>query len=132
MFKTEFLPLMKLHLKISEKLACVPFKFSAESQNLVESRSNHVQWVLTVAYLSAMFLNVCIGPLTMTERLQGLTIFLAFLAASIPRGNYSPNIAPIQIVNTFLDFEGGIMSELPELPPSLVAKAKKAFVCLVE
>ncbi|OXA49433.1 hypothetical protein Fcan01_15409 [Folsomia candida] len=83
----------------------------------------------SVVYCTAMFLNISTNShLTTSGRLQGFAPFILCLAASIARWNYSIDIGPIQVINTFLDFEAG----RPKMTISMETKALKTFVCLVE
>ncbi|OXA43310.1 hypothetical protein Fcan01_22039 [Folsomia candida] len=120
------------------RLKCIPFEFDKKSGRFVKTKSIglirmfKLQCVLTAIYCTAMFLNICFGPLTMSGRLQGFAMLLASLAAGIPRWNYSIDIAPIQIINAILDFEETIMDSLPKIPISRGTKAVKIFLFLVE
>ncbi|OXA48881.1 hypothetical protein Fcan01_16463 [Folsomia candida] len=91
-----------------------------------------MQCILTAIYCTAMFLNICIGPLPTSRRLQGFAVFMATVSASILKWNYSIDIAPIQIVNAFLDFEERIMSDLPTLRLAVTGRAIKVFLYLLE
>ncbi|OXA49068.1 hypothetical protein Fcan01_16642 [Folsomia candida] len=79
-----------------------------------------------------MFLNICIGPLTTSKKLQGLALLISPLGCLITRWNYSIDVAPIQIINTFLDFEARIIDNLPKIPQSMVTKTMKTIIYLME
>lgn len=114
MYRAQFFPLLKFHFRICNLLQCIPFKVE-KSRRLRKIKSRFVltifrlQCVLSVAYCTSMFLNITIGPLTTSGRLQGLGLFIATLASTISRWNYSIDIGPVQIINAFLDFEAGII-----------------------
>lgn len=115
MFKKEFLPLLRYRFRICHLFKCIPFEFDDKSGRFIKSKSISVirffkfQCLLTAIYCTAMILNIFIGPLTISGRLQGLAILISSLFAAIPRWNYSIDIAPIQTINAFLDFEEKIM-----------------------
>ncbi|OXA49640.1 hypothetical protein Fcan01_15394 [Folsomia candida] len=72
------------------------------------------------------------GPLTTSKRLQGFGLFIVCLVASVTKWNYSTDIAPIQIINAFLDFEERIVGSLPKIPGTMTTKAMKVIICLIE
>lgn len=115
MYRTEFLPLLKFHLRICHRLKCIPFKYHEESGCMKKFKSTRVlqmfrlQCVLSVIYCVAMFLNISLGPLTTSGRLQGFGLFIACLGATMSRWNYSIDIGPMQIINAFLDFEAKVI-----------------------
>ncbi|OXA61641.1 hypothetical protein Fcan01_00721 [Folsomia candida] len=78
-------------------------------------------------YCTSLCLNLCFGPLTTLQKLQGLVFFIAYLTASIIRWNYSLDNDPIQLIHAFLDFEATIVSGLPHVPRSLGVKAVRWF-----
>lgn len=115
MYQKEFLPLLIYHLRICDLFKCIPFEYEEKSERFAKSKSIKVirffklQCILTAVHCTALFLNICFGPLTKAERLQGLSIMICSLAAAIPSWNYSIDIAPIQIINAFLDFDARII-----------------------
>lgn len=116
MYRKEFLPLLKFHLQICKILQCVPFDFDQTSGRLVRCRSHlqirmfKLQCALSAMYCTSLCLNLCFGPLTTLQKLQGLVFFIAYLTASIIRWNYSLDNDPIQLIHAFLDFEATIVS----------------------
>ncbi|OXA46953.1 hypothetical protein Fcan01_18363 [Folsomia candida] len=115
MYQTEFGRFLEYRLKLSNIFNCLPFDFDKNSGRLTKSKSIRqiyifkLQCVLTVIYAMAMFLHICIGQLTVSGRLQGVAMLLGYVMASIVKWNYSIDIAPIQVVNAFLDFEARIV-----------------------
>ncbi|OXA40852.1 hypothetical protein Fcan01_24377, partial [Folsomia candida] len=138
MYREEFLRVLNFRLRICKQLQCVPFEFDQQSGRLIKTKSSRLirifklQCALSAMYCTAMFANICFGPLTTSGRLQGFAIFLTCLAGTIARWNYSIDISPVQIINAFLDFEARITESLPKMPISLGTKAIKTFIYLVE
>lgn len=116
MYRTEFLPILKIRLRICKIWQCVPFEFGPTSKKLVMCRSHRqirmfqLQCILSVVYCTAQFTNLCIGPLTKMEKLQGFGFFMTYFVATMIRWNYHLDNGPGQIINTFLDFEESIAS----------------------
>lgn len=116
MYQTEFLPLLKLHLKSCKFLQCVPFEFPQNSSRLVKCQSLSkirmfkLQCILSVLYCTLFGLNLCFGPLTKIEKFQGFGFFMCYLLASITRWNYELDNGPSQLINAFLDCEETIMT----------------------
>ncbi len=121
MYKSEFLLLLQHRVRVGTILKCLPFKFDKKSDRLYKSRSPwqlrifKLQCALSVCYAMVMFANLCFGPLTMTGRMQGIGFFIVYFAATLMQWNYSLDIAPIQIINSFLNFEEEIISSKENL-----------------
>ncbi|OXA64379.1 hypothetical protein Fcan01_00593 [Folsomia candida] len=79
-----------------------------------------------------MLANLCVGPLTMTGRLQGFGLLMVYMAAFLMQWNYSLDIGSMQVIHSFLDFEEKVMSKLPQVPISMATKVMKVFVLTVE
>lgn len=103
--------MLKRNLEFCQLLKCVPFVFDSKIDRLVKAkRVGHVvmfrlQCFLSVLYISALFLNLCFGRLTTTEKFQGLTFFMVYFAATWIKFNYSLDMAAIEVIHAFLDFE---------------------------
>ncbi|OXA48094.1 hypothetical protein Fcan01_17345 [Folsomia candida] len=115
MFHSDFLPMLEKHLKFCRILKCVPYEFDSKKGRVIKAkRPRHlfmyrIQCILSVLYVTAIFLNICVGPLTTKARFQGFALFLVYLLGSIMNWNYSMDMTLIQVIHTFLDFEKYIM-----------------------
>lgn len=115
MYANEFLPLLTFQIRMCQRLNCTPFEFHQRSGRFKIIKVSRIirifklQGVLSVIYCAAMFLNISFGPLTLSKKLQGLVLFVACITASIARWNWTIDVGPIQIINTFLDFEEKIL-----------------------
>ncbi|OXA49146.1 hypothetical protein Fcan01_15418 [Folsomia candida] len=138
----DFLPPLKFHLRPCHFLKCVNFEFSPSSGRLAKLKSvkllrfPNFQSVLSVSYCLVLFLNLCLGPIGTRDKLQGAVFFLLILVATVARWNQGlHNNGAIQTINSFLHFEDWIFRDLSahhDVPQSLVAKATKAFLWLIE
>ncbi|OXA63988.1 hypothetical protein Fcan01_01404 [Folsomia candida] len=114
MFSSEFLPLLKSYLPLCHVLKCIPFDYNKDSGRLETFRSAgkrsifKLQCTLSAFYCMAMFLNLCFGPLSATEKFQGSAFFFLYLISTVAR--WAPDNAPIQVVNSFLEFEHRFLS----------------------
>ncbi|OXA38431.1 hypothetical protein Fcan01_26876 [Folsomia candida] len=141
-YQSEFLPPLKFHLRPCHFLKCIHFEFSPSSGRLAKRKSvkllrfSNFQSVLSVSYCFALFLNLCFGPIGTRDKLQGTVFLLLILVATVARWNQGlRNNGAIQAINSFLHFEDWMFRDLSshhDVPPSLVAKATKAFLWLVE
>lgn len=108
---TSYLKILKFHLRSCKFVKCLPFEFAKNSgrivltRNLGRIRMFRFQCVLSVIYTGAMFVNICFGWLTLTEKFQGIVFFSLFFIACIHRWNWNLDITGIQVINSFLEFE---------------------------
>lgn len=107
----QFLSSLQFDLKVCNLLQCIPFEFQPNARRLIISRSSSqiqmfkLQCILSILYVSEMFLNLFFGSWTVMERLEGSIFFLVCLFGTISRWNYSVDIAPIQSINGFIFLE---------------------------
>ncbi|OXA64115.1 hypothetical protein Fcan01_00282 [Folsomia candida] len=91
-------------------------------------RMFRLQSVLSVVYTGAMLANICFGWLTLTERLQGFVFFSLYFFCSIQKWNWNLDIAGIQVINAFLDYEDELLADNAPPPLSLGAKMMRIFI----
>lgn len=115
MYSTQFLPLLRNHFKLTRHTGCLPFEFDPQSGKVVVTKSrirvrfSQLQFVTTVIYWLVLLQHFCFGPVTMLKRLQGFLFVVGypiFLAAGWDVGL---DIAPVQIINSILAFEKGLV-----------------------
>ncbi|OXA64469.1 hypothetical protein Fcan01_00363 [Folsomia candida] len=98
------------------------------TKNLRHIRMFRLQSVLSVVYVGAMLANICFGWLTLTERLQGFVFFSLYFFCSIQKWNWNLDIAGIQVINSFLDYEDELLADNAPPPLSLGAKMMRIFI----
>ncbi|OXA61760.1 hypothetical protein Fcan01_00411 [Folsomia candida] len=80
----------------------------------------------------ALFSNICFGWLTLTERFQGFVFFSLYFFCCMQRWNWNLDIAGIQVINSFLDYEDELLADNPPPPLSLGAKMMRIFIPTAE
>ncbi|OXA62512.1 PAB-dependent poly(A)-specific ribonuclease subunit PAN3 [Folsomia candida] len=131
---TSYLKILKFHLRSCKFVKCLPFEFAKNSgrivltRNLGRIRMFRFQCVLSVIYTGAMFVNICFGWLTLTEKFQGIVFFSLFFIACIHRWNWNLDITGIQVINSFLEFEEVVLKDNPPPQLSLGAKLMRIFI----
>lgn len=115
MYSTNFLPSLIGHLKVTRKIGSLPFEFDATSGKLVlikspwRVRASQLQSIISLGYFLVLLCHSFFGKLPMLKRLQGFP-FLACYAVLVPCGwNVGLDTAPIQIINSILNFEKGLL-----------------------
>ncbi|XP_035702099.1 uncharacterized protein LOC118433849 [Folsomia candida] len=138
MFQAQVLQIFKMHIKVGQFLKCIPFEYYDTSGKLLKSESAEqlqffkFQSIISALYAVTMFVNVFVGPLTLTGRFQGLTFSLIYAIAAVSGWNYRMDIIPAQVINFFLQFEEKVIKELPSQGISFLTKALKIVVVLCE
>ncbi|OXA42129.1 hypothetical protein Fcan01_23152 [Folsomia candida] len=88
MFNSDLLPMMKNHLTICQILKAVPYEFDPKTGRLQKLKNvRHlcifrIQCVLSVLYLTTLFLNICFEPLSLNGKFQGVTFCMLYFVAS--------------------------------------------------
>ncbi|OXA41241.1 Transposable element P transposase [Folsomia candida] len=127
------------HLRICQRLKCIPFVFDTlqkrirRSTSVRQIRVSQAQNIVSMLYVSGMFVNLAIGPLSQIEKFMGFPFLMIFLCATIVSWNVGLHIAPAQIVNSFLALEDYFdQMGLPQPPMSLDGKIMKMFIPFIE
>ncbi|OXA48860.1 hypothetical protein Fcan01_16306 [Folsomia candida] len=111
MYTTQFHNLMVRHLGLCRLLKCVPAKYDANLKKIVpidnprDIKIFRIQCIISLVYTTAMFLNLCVGPLTIPKKFQGVSFFGIYFLLLFCKWNYRLDIAPIQVINSFVLFE---------------------------
>ncbi len=114
MWSTIFLKFFLRHLKICGLLCCVPFKWSKKKGRVVRIVSKwkiiffKLQCSLHLIYMIAMFHQLVFGKEQMQMKLQGLVFVCIYMILLTARWNWKVSIDPMQLMNSFLDFEDTI------------------------
>lgn len=121
MYSTQFLPQIIHHLKLCDKMNCLPFEFDVKSGKFILTRcsrkikSFQFQCILTLLYCIVLLFHLGFsGSLTRLQKFQGLPFLIIYILLLCCRWNVTLNIAPIQAVNSFLKFEREL---LPGMKP---------------
>ncbi|OXA38752.1 hypothetical protein Fcan01_26387 [Folsomia candida] len=134
MYHIDYLPLLKLHLRVCKFIKCLPFEYDEKSGLVIRTQNSRqvitfkIQSIFSLLYSFATILHVCIGRLTLTERFLGSLFLILDILLTTTRWNYSLDKSPGQIVNSFLQFEKQILEDLPTAPSSLGTKLMKIFI----
>lgn len=108
---TAYLKFLKFHLRACKFTQCLPLEFDKRSgrviltKNVRQIRTFRFQCVLSFTYVGAMFVNICFGWLSLSEKFQGFVFFSLFFFCCIQRWNWNLDISGIQMFNSFLDYE---------------------------
>ncbi|OXA40279.1 hypothetical protein Fcan01_24857 [Folsomia candida] len=136
MYHTQFLPLLKLHVKICQFLQCVAITWDEKEEIFVQTRSpkqaRSFKWqcTLSIFYCGAMLLHISFGRLSQTDKFQGaLFLTLAILATA---SRLVMDNSGVQILNTLLEFEKNVIQGYPQSPLRLADKVMKMFMQLCE
>ncbi|OXA36538.1 hypothetical protein Fcan01_28697 [Folsomia candida] len=111
MYHIDYLPLLKLNLRICKFVKCQPFEYDEKSGLIVRTRDVDLirmfkwQSILSLIYTFATFLHVCFGGLNLTGKFQGSLFLVLDILITATRWNYSVDKSPGQIVNSFMNFE---------------------------
>ncbi|OXA36746.1 hypothetical protein Fcan01_28486 [Folsomia candida] len=139
MFSAKFLPIPKFHLKFCKFLNCIPFRYSENLGRLVPIKNGDtlfkfkLQCVLSTLYCGAMGANIFLGGLSTTEKLQGSIFLMAYLIGAVSRWNYELSPGPIQVINSFLQYEAGPLRDLLHISvQSGIVKVMRTFIWLME
>ncbi|OXA40284.1 hypothetical protein Fcan01_24852 [Folsomia candida] len=136
MFHSEFLSLLKLHIKICQFLQCVAISWdekeeiSIQTRSLKQARSFKWQCTLSLIYCGAMFLHTSFGRLSQTDKFQGavfLTVAILATASRLVMDN-----SGVQMLNTLLKFEKNVIQGYPQAPPRFSDKIMAMFIQLCE
>lgn len=115
MYTSEFLPLLQSNFKFCKFFKCIPFDFDEKKGRFVKATSPRdvlvfkAQCVLSLFYCGAMFGKLFFGNLSTEKKFQGVSFLVIYTVTFILRWNYSLNVAHIQIINGFMDFESSVM-----------------------
>lgn len=126
MYSTQFLPFLIRHLNYCRKLKCEFIDYDPVSKKLVNVATRRricmfrLQGILTIAYTFTMSLQLSFGSLSVQQKCQGLVFLASYLILQTTRWNYSLDIAPIQVINTFVNFENGVLAEGKKMFNNLV------------
>lgn len=126
MYTTQFFPLLVRHLGLCRLLKSVPAKFDSKLGKIVPVENPRditifrIQCIISLVYkyTVAMFLNLCIGPLTVPKKFQGVSFFLIYVLLLFFKWNYHLDIAPIQVVNSCVKFEKKLVKGWENFFPS--------------
>lgn len=111
MYSTQFFPMLVRHLGHCRLLKAVPFEFDEYFKKLVPIKNSsdikifRCQCLIMLLYVVAMFLNLCVGPLTVQRKFQGFSFFAIYVILLLGKWNYELDIAPIQVINSCMQFE---------------------------
>ncbi|OXA51481.1 hypothetical protein Fcan01_13507, partial [Folsomia candida] len=120
MWSTIFLPFFLRHLRVCELLCCTPFKWSKKTGRVVRVHSTwrilfcKVQCALHLVYMLAMLDQFVFGKVPVRMKLQGLVFFTIYVILFTARWNWKVRIAPMQLINSFLDFEETIPADIKQ------------------
>ncbi|OXA42961.1 hypothetical protein Fcan01_22300 [Folsomia candida] len=137
MYRTEFIPLLEFRLRIFKYFKCVNFEFNPKSGRFITCSSPRYissyrrQSLLSLVYCTLLGLNLCFGPITIFQKLQGFAFFILFLNGLILRWDYNLEYgrSQCQMIHTLVAFEAAIVSDLPHLSATL---EKKAVLLLIK
>lgn len=121
MYHIDYLPLLKLHLRVCKFIKCLPFEYDEKSGLVIRTQNSRqvitfkIQSIFSLLYSFATILHVCIGRLTLTERFLGSLFLILDILLTTTRWNYSLDKSPGQIVNSFLQFEKQILEGSKQL-----------------
>ncbi|OXA48789.1 hypothetical protein Fcan01_16394 [Folsomia candida] len=137
MYSTYFLPFLLRHIKIGQKLKSIPYEFSQKSGKLVITKDKTRIWifrlqiVLHLMYCIAMLIHLCFGPSTVARKLQGFVFFCMYTVVLCGRWNYDVNVAPIQVINSAMEFEKKVVAGKPDWNVNLETILMKLLLQLV-
>lgn len=115
MYSTQFLPLVIHHFKFSYLIRSVPFDFDAKSGKLVLIKerkrilATQVQSILSLMYIIVLSYHFILGKLPMLKMLQGFPFLLSYMLLLSTGWNVGLDIAPIQMINSILNFEKDLL-----------------------
>lgn len=115
MYSTQFHPLLIHHFKFSRLIGSIPFEFDSQSGKLIVMKSRRrirvyqVQYFMTIIYLLVVLCNFILGDFSVQERLQGIPFLIIYFLMIVLGWNVGLDIAPIQVVNSMLSFERGLL-----------------------
>lgn len=118
MYRTEFIPLLEFRLRIFKYFKCVNFEFNPKSGRFITCSSPRYissyrrQSLLSLVYCTLLGLNLCFGPITIFQKLQGFAFFILFLNGLILRWDYNLEYgrSQCQMIHTLVAFEAAIVS----------------------
>lgn len=115
MFTSQILPILKWRIRRPMNFR-VPIKFDprygrltaiqSSSKDLTIQRYKYkLKCILPILYTLTLAINLIFGSFSTVQRLQG-AVFLMLCVLTSTAG-WNCGVAPVQVVNTFLDFETG-------------------------
>lgn len=115
MYFTNFIPFLIQHLRMCKPFSCNPVEFDQKSNKFIlvtcpkTIRMYRLQCLLTLLYCTVMLLHLIYSPFTWPKRFQGSIFFIMNFILLCSRWNYGLDIAPIQVINSFVTFETTVL-----------------------
>ncbi|OXA39735.1 hypothetical protein Fcan01_25593, partial [Folsomia candida] len=135
MFTVNYLWLLEINLKISNFLCCTPFSFDVTKKRVVrlssvrKIRFYKFQCLLALLYCTALFTNLCLGPLTILQKLQGFPFFALYMGEVVLWWNLDLDPTYMQIINSILSLEQrSYLREVGPTPCSTRTKRMEQFI----
>lgn len=113
MYTGQFLPFVIQHFKFARLVGSIAFKFDAKTGKFVPIKcqkrvlASQIQYIITLMYVGLLFHSL--GGLPVIKILQGFPILLVFVLMLSAGSNVSVDMAPVQIINSILNFEKNLL-----------------------
>jgi hypothetical protein len=115
MFSQNFLPYLKFHLNFGNFFGINIVNFCPLTKKFVISSSKkrrefyRLNILLHLLHLLALFLNLCVGPLTTLKKLQGAIFCSIEFVSLVLRWDLNLDLGPVQLINSFIKFEENLL-----------------------
>ncbi|OXA61960.1 hypothetical protein Fcan01_00081, partial [Folsomia candida] len=135
MFRSEFLPLLKIWLPCYHILKCIPLRHDKKEDRLVAVNSvRHLRMVqfqcfLCFVYCTTMLINICFGGLTLIGKLQGFGFFCVYLMDFFSKLTHNCGVKLLKIlvfisevsIRAIPTFQFALLTYAPCTPPFILS-----------